>query len=91
MLNIKESLFSDIKSYCKLNNVEDINDFINRIIEIGFNIEKYGAAPNIPTSFPVEIKKEDPPIIAPVETEKKPDLPKYKKVNLNDDYKIYDI
>jgi pyruvate/2-oxoglutarate dehydrogenase complex dihydrolipoamide acyltransferase (E2) component len=39
---IKNKLREDIESYCKLNGIDDIEDFINKIIMKGFTIEKYG-------------------------------------------------
>ena len=30
------------ESYCKLNNIEDVDGFIKKCFDTGFNIEKYG-------------------------------------------------
>ena len=43
MINIK--LMEEIKQYCELNNIEDLDKEINRLLRIGFNIEKYGTSP----------------------------------------------
>jgi len=40
-----ESLVKEIKEYCKLNNIEDIDRFINSCLRKGFNILKYGLSP----------------------------------------------
>ena len=42
---INDKLYQEIKEYCELNNIEDINKEINRLLRIGFNIEKYGTSP----------------------------------------------
>jgi len=39
--NIKEEL----EKYCKLNNIEDIDNLIHQCFITGFNIEKYGPTP----------------------------------------------
>jgi predicted RNase H-like nuclease (RuvC/YqgF family) len=31
-----------VESYCKLNNIEDVDGFIKKCFDTGFNIEKYG-------------------------------------------------
>lgn len=41
---IDNKLYDEIKEYCKLNNLK-VNEFINKIIRTGFNIEKYGNCP----------------------------------------------
>ncbi len=30
------------ESYCKLNNIEDVDGFIKKCFDTGFNIQKYG-------------------------------------------------
>ena len=42
---INDKLYQEIKEYCELNNIEDIDKEINRLLRIGFNIEKYGVSP----------------------------------------------
>jgi hypothetical protein len=42
---INDKLYQEIKEYCELNNIEDIDKEINRLLRIGFNIEKYGTSP----------------------------------------------
>ena len=37
----KETL-SSVESFCKLNNIDDVNSFIKNIFQEGFNIKKYG-------------------------------------------------
>ena len=40
-LNDKK-IMQAVSAYCKLNNIEDIDSFVNKCFESGFNIEKYG-------------------------------------------------
>ena len=37
----KETL-SSVESFCKLNNIDDIDSFIKNVFQEGFNIKKYG-------------------------------------------------
>lgn len=42
---IRPKLMKDVKQYCKINDIDDVNDFLNRCIVQGFNIMKYGVSP----------------------------------------------
>jgi hypothetical protein len=37
-----KSVIQVVSTYCKINNIEDINGFIKKCFDTGFNIEKYG-------------------------------------------------
>ena len=37
-----KNIIQAVSVYCKLNNIEDIDGFIKKCFESGFNIEKYG-------------------------------------------------
>ena len=37
-----KQIIKSLSEYCKLNNVEDVDGFIKKCFESGFNIEKYG-------------------------------------------------
>ena len=121
MPNIDKKLYSDIKSYCKINNIDDVDVFCNKLLEKAFVLEKYGATPQILPTKTVEknievpvvyepekvlplqneepvqevkdvVVKEEPPKEELPKEEPKPEPRKiFKKANLNDDYKIYDI
>ena len=83
---IKEKLYNDILNYCKINNIEDIDTEINNILQIGFNVVRFGMTPfnNVPimvSESPKEVvkrtrkKKEEfvkPTIIEDVIVENKP-------------------
>jgi len=62
-MEIAYNLKKEIETYCKLNNISDINLFFNKILKQGFSIEKYGMLTNN------EIKKEI--IIEPIIEEEK--------------------
>lgn len=44
MVDIEEKLYSDIKKYCKVNNLK-IGEFINKLLKKAFMVEKYGEKP----------------------------------------------
>ena len=37
-----KKIMQEVSTYCKLNNIEDIDGFIEKCFQSGFNIEKYG-------------------------------------------------
>ena len=39
---IKDKLIEQIKQYCELNEIEDIDSFINKVLTRGFTSEKWG-------------------------------------------------
>ena len=41
-IKIDKVLYSDIETYCKVNNIQDINGFIKKMIRKGFTMEKFG-------------------------------------------------
>ncbi len=44
-MKIEKKLKDEIKQFCVLNEIEDIDKFILDTLQIGFNVEKYGNAP----------------------------------------------
>lgn len=44
-MDINKKLLKDITQYCEYNNIEDINGEINKYIQIGFNVVRFGTAP----------------------------------------------
>jgi hypothetical protein len=42
---ISKKLKDEIWDYCRLNDITDINTFIEKMVQQGYNIEKYGTAP----------------------------------------------
>lgn len=44
-ITIPEELNNEIQEYCKYNDINNINDFIIKLIRQGFTSEKYGSIP----------------------------------------------
>ena len=66
---IREKLLAEIEAYCKLNEIEDVELLVNKMLLQGFTIEKFGLTP--PGFKPQEeivIKNVD--IVEPVVEEK---------------------
>lgn len=42
---IDKKLYKEIEEYCILNNIENVENEINRLLRMGFNYEKYGNSP----------------------------------------------
>ena len=53
---INNKLYNDIKSYCEINNINDIESEVNNMLQIGFNIIRYGISPFPPKDTKVEEK-----------------------------------
>jgi len=45
MINIPKDIELDIKAYCDLNEITNINDFMIKLLKQGYTMEKYGATP----------------------------------------------
>ena len=45
-LYVNQTLEKQIRQYCELNEIEDINAFANRCLSQGFNIVKFGMSPS---------------------------------------------
>lgn len=85
-MEIPNKIQEEILYYCKINNIEDVDKFLIKILTNGFNIAKYGNGPTSVVIAPkeeIEIKVKPKPIktvkekieqqIKPIE-EKKKDL-----------------
>jgi len=57
-IEIKEKLYKKIEEYCKLNLIEDIPQFINKLLEKEYTIEVYGDKPGGLKSDVIEKSKE---------------------------------
>lgn len=44
-MEINKKLLKDITQYCNLNEIENIEEEINKYIQIGFNVIRFGTAP----------------------------------------------
>jgi hypothetical protein len=48
-MEIPNKLKEEISQYCNVNNIENVDTFIVRMLKQGFNIEKYGLlSPGVP-------------------------------------------
>jgi hypothetical protein len=104
MPNIRQQLLDEIEGFCKLNQIENVDKFLNDLVESAFTLKKYGSVPDI---F-IKKKEEPKPVEEKVEeeteqkVEEKVEVPKppvydpenatitIKKTNNEDDYEIYD-
>mgnify|MGYP000256125082 CR=1 FL=1 len=41
-VDIEKSLYDEIAGFCELNSITDVNGFINKTLNKGFDMEKYG-------------------------------------------------
>ena len=60
-MNIPKKIKSEIEKFCKLNKIKNVDKFILKTLETGFNVEKYGNAPwktEVEKEVPIEIIKE---------------------------------
>ncbi len=55
---INQKLKDEIWNYCRLNDITNVDDFIERMVKQGYNIEKYGNAPIEPKVVEKIIEKE---------------------------------
>ena len=80
-IKIDKVLYSDIETYCKANNIQDINGFIKKMIRKGFTMEKFGEVYDVLRNSkpePSETIKE--PSIAPsIDTIEKPEVTNEKQ------------
>lgn len=45
-MELPKELYDEIVEFCKVNSIENINNFVVKLTKQGFTIEKYGATPN---------------------------------------------
>lgn len=69
---IQSKLLEEIEQYCKANNIEDIEKFVNKMLRNGFNIEKYGEKPPWFDSKPKEEVKTIAEELIPVQELERP-------------------
>lgn len=77
---ISDKLLKDIKQYCELNDILDIEGLINKMLLNGFNIEKHGNKPSFLSNKSETISNEIIPV-KPIELE--PILPKLNDSDIN--------
>lgn len=85
-ITIDDKIFKDISDYCEFNKISDVVTEINRILKVGFNIEKYG---NIPFSKFKQVQEvQIEPVVEKVEVVKKETKRKTKKTETEEEPKI---
>ena len=94
-MELDKKLHDDIKAYCKLNGLK-MNDYINKLLRLAFNIDRYGISPF--SNNNVEIIKNETPLTpnkCVVSNEKKEEGIKEEEIktpeNENDEYKVVKI
>lgn len=83
---LPDKLKNDITQYCKLNNIDDINSFIIKMIKQSLLIEMYGRNPDIVKNKTPEIVVEEkviPEVVEPIVTE----IPKEEKIVVEEESK----
>lgn len=63
---IEVKIYEEISQYCEFNDITDIDSFINKMVKVGFNIEKYGNKPIVNKNKIINFEKnsiEDKPQI----------------------------
>ena len=58
MIELTTKLKENIEAYCKLNEVEDVNEFIIKCAKDGLTLDKYGVSPFLPKSQIQEVPVE---------------------------------
>lgn len=86
-IKIKESLYKSIVSYCKENDIIDIDNFCNGLLQNEFNIERFGIKPGV-FNTTTEIKEEKTEDVKeekpkPQKKEKKKTTTKKESINKN--------
>ena len=80
MINTK--LYDEIVEYCKLNDIEDVELFVNKLLQKGFNVEKYGNKPTIKPKKAKKNKVEKEVVEEPVKEPVKEVITKNKNVDI---------
>jgi hypothetical protein len=71
-ITIEKSLYDEIAAFCELNSITDVNGFINKTLNKGFDMEKYGESfallfnKSSEDIIHIKPKKEEPKVIEPL-------------------------
>ena len=80
---ITDNLYNDILSFCKVNNIEDINQYCAYLLDKAMLAEKYGPAPTVITNKIENTKSVD-------SIKKQEETVVIKNKQNIDDYGVYD-
>jgi hypothetical protein len=67
-MEIPNKLQKELELYCKVNNITDIEAFALKMLQQGFNIERYGIKPNI--KIETVVKTDETKVEKPIEKNK---------------------
>ena len=94
-MKIPKKVKDEIKLFCDLNKIKDIDKFILSAIQIGFNIEKYG---NAPWKQEIEVEKiiekeviKEVPVEKIIEKEVIKEVIIEKEIFISDDKKVLEL
>ena len=93
-INFNTNLKNDFYEYCKLNEIEDYEEFIQKCAKDGLSLDKYGIAPFLPKSQIQEVPVEKEVIVEKIitkeidNTELLDKLEEYKKIIQEKENKI---
>ena len=59
-MEIPKNVQEEIQYYCKINDIEDVDKFLMKILRNGFNLAKYGNGPKTIVIAPKETLEIDP-------------------------------
>lgn len=59
-MDIDNKLLNNIQDYCKLNEINDIDKFINELLNIGLTVKKFGTSPYTLNQSPKAIESQEP-------------------------------
>jgi hypothetical protein len=88
-IEIKDDLFDEINEYCKVNNIENVQKFIEKLVRKSFTIEKFGEKPSIVVTEPPKIEPKVEKVVEEPILEVKKEVkvtPKIKKIKNPDLY-----
>jgi hypothetical protein len=91
-MEIKSNVYDEISEYCKLNDIENVENFIYKLIRTAFAIEKYGNTPNITIPIPEEvIEPIEEPMEEPIEELKVEEIIPIVEIKIENNKKPNDI
>jgi len=87
-INIKDKLYKDILSYCELNDL-DAEDYVNKLLQKNFNIDKYGEKPLLSHT---DVKEQETVVneIIPVQPTEVPQIIISSETSNNNDVEVSD-
>jgi hypothetical protein len=88
-MELPKKLLDDIREYCRLNQIADIDGFITKMVRTGFTIEKYGYSPDASKPQQVVEKEVIKEVIREVEVVKEVPVEKIVEISNNEELNKY--